>query len=272
MKIKVLIAALGVLALSALPILAEEEDFKWTGRMSSGQVLTIKGVNGDVEAEPSASDSVEVLAMKRGRRSDPSQVEIEVIEHGDGITVCAVYPTPRGKEPNECLPFGQGRMSTRNNDVVVDFLIRVPADVDFTGITVNGKVKALDLAGNVDARTVNGGINIRTEGFAQATTVNGSISAQMGRADWEGDLDFKTVNGSITLNFPSDLQTHVRAETLNGSIRSDFDVGGSRRASFRQGGRKRKLNGSIGSRESGRELRLETVNGSVKIRRGRVLR
>jgi hypothetical protein len=45
------------------------------------------------------------VATKHGRRSDPAEVEIEVVEHAGGVTICAVYPSP-GSRPNECR---QGR-------------------------------------------------------------------------------------------------------------------------------------------------------------------
>ena len=46
----------------------------------------------------------------------------------------------------------------------------------------------------------------------------------MGRADWSSDLAFKTVNGSIRVTLPASASTTVDAETVNGSIVSDFAV------------------------------------------------
>ena len=42
--------------------------------------------------------------------------------------VCAVYPSRNG-QPNECKPGHGGRMNTRDNDVNVSFVVRVPAIV-----------------------------------------------------------------------------------------------------------------------------------------------
>ena len=66
-------------------------------------------------------------------------------------------------------------LRSRNNDVKVDFTVIVPAGVAFVGRTVNGGVKAIDLTGDVEARTVNGNITLATGGYARAKTVNGSI-------------------------------------------------------------------------------------------------
>jgi DUF4097 and DUF4098 domain-containing protein YvlB len=96
-------------------------------------------------------------------------------------------------------------------------------------------------------------------GVALANTVNGSINASMGRADWPGDASFRTVNGGIALTVPSVLNAELRATTVNGDITTDFPV--TVTGSFDR----RRLNGTIGS--GGHELSLSTVNGSIKLLR-----
>src|SRR5205085_2514603 len=82
----------------------------------------------------------------------------------------------------------------------------------FAGHTVNGEVEAHDLGADVEAYTVNGSIHVSTSGVARAHTVNGSITAVMGRADWSDELEFKTVNGGIDLTFPAGLSAEVEAK------------------------------------------------------------
>jgi Putative adhesin len=234
-------------------------EFRWHGALAAGRVIEIKGVNGSVVAEPSTGGEVEVVAVKRARRSDPESVHIDVVQHGDGVTICAVYPNVEGREPNTCAPGDGGHMNTRDNDVSVNFTVRVPAGVRFTGRTVNGKVEAENMGADVDAATVNGSIRVSTNGIARAKTVNGSIAASMGRADWTGEMDLKTVNGGIDVSFPESLSATVEAKTLNGEITSDFPL--TVTGSFNR----HHLSGTVGG--GGRELRLETVNGSVQIHR-----
>ena len=105
-------------------------DFTWRGAVSSGEFIEIKGVNGDVIAERATGQDVEVRAEKSARRSDPGDVRIEVVEHSGGVTLCAVYPSSRGRE-NSCEPGSGGRNSVRNNDVQVIFHVKVPAGVGF---------------------------------------------------------------------------------------------------------------------------------------------
>ncbi len=233
------------------------QDFRWTGQIDRGDAVEIRGVNGEVRALLSSGTQVEVSAEKReGRRGDPADVTIEVVQHEDGVTICAVYPSRR--DVNECRP-GGGKMNVRDNDTKVDFTVRIPAGVRFEGHTVNGDVTAEGLESDVSTATVNGSVHVSTAGYATASTVNGSIRAEMGRADWTGGLDFSTVNGSITVTLPGEVHADVEASTVNGSIETDFPLTISGRFSSKR------MQGVIGT--GGRELRFETVNGSIKLRR-----
>ena len=233
-------------------------EFRLREPLAAGRTLEIRGINGNVSAEPSAGGEFEVVATKRARKSDPDEVRIEVVRHAEGVLICAIYPNTGG-EPNTC-EVNHGRSQVRDNDTTVNFNVRVPAGVNFHGRTVNGKVDAEGLGADVDAKTVNGSINVSTTGLARAQTVNGSITAVLGRADWPTGLEFKTVNGSIDLTLPASLSARVEAKTLNGEITSDFPMTVSGTIS------RRRLSGTIGG-GGDRQLILETVNGSVQIRR-----
>jgi hypothetical protein len=234
-------------------------DFRWSGRVASGGTIEIKGILGNIKAEASSSGEAEVVAVKSGRRSDPKEVEIRVVEHSGGVTICAVYPSGDPNRPNDCQVGENWHSSTHNNDVNVEFTVRVPQGVRFRGATINGSVETGALGSDVEASTVNGSIRITAAGIARASTINGSITASLGSANWTSPLEFKTVNGGITLDLPSDTSAEVRAETLNGDISSDFPMNTLTRV-----GRKH-LNGTIGN--GGRELSLKTINGSIRLRR-----
>lgn len=233
-------------------------EFRWREALAAGKVIEIKGVNGHVEATPSSSGEVEVVAVKSARRGNPEDVRIEVVRHSEGVTICAVYPNTGGRA-NTCEPGNRGHMNVRNNDTEVSFTVRVPSGVRFNGRTVNGRVEANNLTADVEATTVNGDVEVTTTGLASAKTVNGSITVVMGNADWSGDKEFKTVNGSIDISMPATLSAEVEVKTLNGSISSDFPL--TVQGAFSR----RHMTGTIGG--GGRSLQLETVNGSVNIRR-----
>jgi hypothetical protein len=259
MRQHLLSCAAGVALLLSPSFAAGDEDFRWRGAVPQGQTIEIKGVNGDVRAEPSGGNEVEVVAEKQARRDDPGSVRIEVVPHGGGVTICAVYPARAGAAPNECRPGEGGRMNVQNNDVTVRFTVRVPAGVQFTGRTVNGGVEAVRLNGDLQLATVNGSITFSTTGMARANTVNGSIRGEMGRADWSDRLEMSTVNGGITLTLPSTLSTEVRATTVNGDIDSEFPLTATGRIA------RRRIEGTIGG--GGRMLSLDSVNGSITLKR-----
>src|SRR4051812_46031772 len=100
-------------------VTAGAQDFQWHGAVAQGKAIEIKGVNGDVRAEPSGSNEVEVVAVKRANRDNPDSVRIEVVPHAGGVTICAVYPSRDGQRPNQCQPGDSGRMNVQNNDVSV---------------------------------------------------------------------------------------------------------------------------------------------------------
>jgi len=242
------------------------DEFHWSGRVAPGAAVEIKGINGDIRAEPATGDEVQVVAAKRSRRSDVNSVTVKVVEHAGGVTICAIYPNENSDNPNTCEPGpgGQGnssaKINVRDNDVRVDFIVRVPPHIGFIGRTINGEIGATSLASNVVSRTVNGSIKISTSGYAEATTINGEISAKLGDANWPQTLVFTTINGGINLDLPSNANTERKAETLNGSITSDFPLNMNSLTS------RRRISGRIGV--GGRELILKTLNGSINLRLG----
>jgi hypothetical protein len=242
----------------ALPQALFAADFHWQGRLAPGRVLQVYGVNGGIHASSAAGDEATVEAVKKAKRSDPESVEIKVIEHAEGVTICAVYPGREG-EANDCQPGGKGRMNVRDNDVSVEFTVQVPAGVRFVAKTVNGGIEAKGLSGDVDANTVNGGVSVDTAGEAHAQTVNGGITAALGRADGKGPLKFSTVNGGITVDLPASIGAEVKAQTVNGAIQTDFGL------TVTGGVVGKKLQGTIGG--GGRSLELNTVNGSIQVRK-----
>ena len=258
------LTALALAALIAPPTcMAQAPDFTWHGTLAAGKTIEIRGVSGRIDAEPASGNTIEVSATKRERRhGDAEDVKIEVVESTEGVTICAVYPTPRrSRRDNHCGAGRDYQMNTDNNDVEVNFTVKVPRGVRLEAGTVNGSIRATDLAGDASLSTVNGGIDVTTSGLVEAHTVNGDIDARIGRADWTGNLEFNTVNGGITLTAPASLSTDIEASTVNGAVDSDFPITISGRME------RRHLRGTIGTGGS-RSLELTTVNGGIELRKG----
>jgi len=251
--------SLTLLALLTLGAPLAGQDFHWKGSLPTSGTLEIRGINGLIRATRASGTEAVVNATKHAHRGDPDAVEIRVVEETGHVTICAVYPSRRSSRPNECRS-GGGNNDVRDNDTEVNFEVQLPAGVRLVAATVNGDVSGRDLASDAEISTVNGDVDVSTSGLARANTVNGSISARVGRGDWTGDLKFSTVNGGIRVALPDGVGCDVDASTVNGSIESDFPITVQGRM------RRQSLRGTIGS--GGRRMELETVNGSIELRRG----
>lgn len=276
-----LIAGIAASALSstACSVAAQRrtaETFVWQGQVAAGRTLAIKGVNGPVRAVAGSGSTARVEAIRSGRRSDPEEVEIVVLEHSDGVTVCAVYPSTVLRR-NVCAPGDAGSLNANNNDVQVEFQVTVPTGVNFTARTTNGSVTAagvearvqayttngdVEIAGGSQAvvRTTNGSVAVNTRGMAEARTTNGRITARIGALDGGTPLRFSTTNGSITLALPDGINANIDARTTNGRIESEFPVTVQGRLG------RNSLSGTIGA--GGQLIEAHTTNGGIRLERG----
>jgi hypothetical protein len=239
---------------------AQDNPFRWNGKMEAGQTLEVKGISGDIRAELSSGNTAEVVAEKRGRSSDFDRVEVRVVKEGDGITICAVYRPD--ENPDGCdMRDGGHRGHSDNIRVSVDYVVKLPAGVDFVGNTVSGDVDVKDVRSDVKASSVSGNVSVSTTGTGWGSTVSGDIDVEMASLDWK-EMDFKTVSGDITLRLPSAFAANVDFESLSGDIDSDFDLTLKGRQSRRWVGAH--VQATIGD-GGDRSLTLKTVSGDVRL-------
>jgi hypothetical protein len=245
------------LLLSACALAQDQgREFHWTGKLSPEQIVEIKNLNGTITAQGDSGDQVEVTAEKSG--PDADSVKIAVVPHGDGVTICAIYPGgATGAVTGPCEPGGKWHVDSHNSKVKVNFTVHLPANLRFAATSINGSVTAENMGRFVHADSVNGSVRVSTKQWAELSSVNGSIVGCMGSADWTGTLKISTVNGSIDLKMPSSLNADVRFSSVNGKLNSDFPL----TVSGSVGGHR--VEGQIG--KGGRKLVVDTVNGSVRL-------
>jgi hypothetical protein len=253
-----------VLAPAALAAQDRQSDRTWTlsERVPAGQWIRVRSVNGDLRVRASNSDKVEITATKNWRRGDPKDVRIETKKSSDGsILVCAFWT-----EDATCTEDSYRSNShndgwrRRDNDVSVDFDIRVPKGVKVGVFGVNSGVSVEGASSEVRAGTVNGSVDaVSMGGPVQASTVNGSVHATMGRFDGDQDLNYSTVNGTVVAEFTGDVDADIDLSTVNGRFQTDWPVTISGRID------PRRLKATLG--KGGRRIRMSTVNGNVELRK-----
>ena len=262
-----LLLALGAVTLLASPALSQDRSrdraFEWRGNIPAGRWIYVRNLNGDIRVEPTTGNQVEVTATKSWRRGDPEDVRIEVKKYGPGdqdVVICALW-----NENTECDEDGYrtrgSRRNRRDNDVSVEFRVRVPRGVRIGANSVNGGVTVEGATSEVKVGTVNGSVEATSSGGpVEASTVNGSVFARMGRLTGTEDLNYSTVNGSIQVEFDGELtDADVEMSTVNGRFEINFPITLQGRLNPRH------LRTRIGN--GGRRIRLTTVNGNVELRK-----
>jgi hypothetical protein len=235
-----------VLALASVP-------FSYDGALRPGQTLTVRDVNGEVRVR--TGDRLAIHATKHAERSDPNGVAIKVENRADGIVVCVRYPPEANRGCDEQRAHDN---NSENNDTAVDFDITVPHGVTLNARTVNGSVDVAN-DGVTDAATVNGSVRVEGRDVRSARAVNGSVHVRVTDGG-RGTLTAKTVNGSVDVALPRGTGVELTARTLTGEINAEgVEV---RHPRYGPGAR---ASATVG--DGARKLALETVNGSITLTR-----
>lgn len=277
----VFLAAVAPAASQAQEVGRNQALWTWDGRVESGRWFRLSSVNGPVTVEASADNMVHVRAEKVVRRGNASDVAFQVVQSGGDVRVCALWRRDYCDEDGTHSRRNDGD-DDRNDrrDVQVRFTVRVPSGVrvsagtvngdtrvrnlssEVRASTVNGRVEVLDVGGEVRATTVNGGVAVTTRtGPVNVSTVNGNIDVRMRSVPRAGEMKFNTVNGSVRVEAPESLDADVEMKTMHGSISSDYPVQLSGKFGPRH------ARGTIG--RGGRRIEMETLNGSIELRKGR---
>jgi hypothetical protein len=193
----------------------------------------------------------------------PHAVEVKQAMSGNDVVFCTLLgmhtsdTCAEGKQGHGAT-FSPWTLFNRHHPITVRYTVHVPAGVKVDVETVNGRIAAQNIAGNVKAETVNGDVVISTtNGTVNAETVNGSIIASMAQLPDSGDVHLETVNGSITSLLPEGIGGSISLENANGALTANYPHVTTDSAD--------KHHLRIKLDEGARRVRLETVNGSVNL-------
>lgn len=235
-----------VLALASVP-------FSYDGALRPGQTLAIRDINGEVRVR--TGDRLAVRATKHAEHGDPNEVAIHVENRPDGIVVCVRYPPDANRACDE------NRSTShvgRDNDTAVDFDVTVPHGVTVDAKNVNGSIDVTN-DGPVVAQSVNGNVRVEGRDVRSAAAVNGSVSVRI-LDRGTGEVNAKSVNGSIDVTLPPGTGIHLDASTLTGDISADGVT-----VSRPRYGPGAKATATLG--DGARRVTLRTLNGSITLKR-----
>jgi hypothetical protein len=198
---------------------------------------------------------VKVDAVKRAYSPERlSEVTIDVTNSADSVIIKTKYP-----ERNQTFE----TRNRENNPASVEYTLTVPrgARIDSADL-VNGSLDIEGVKGDVRVSLVNGEVKAGgLGGEVKLSTVNGAQEVNVTALDEAKGVTLNSVNGSIVLIVPSGANAQVRASTVHGAITNDFGL------TVNEGQYVgRDLTGQIGS--GGPRIRLNSVNGSITIKRG----
>jgi hypothetical protein len=224
-------------------------------RIAPGQQVWIRGLRGAISVEAARGDSLDVTAVKTYGASDPSAVTLVATPGPRGVIVCAMWGADGHCSGSD--DYRQGK--AQDNDVAVAFTVRVPRGVRVDASTVTGAVHITGASAPVVAQTVDGAVTVETSaGPVDVRTVNGSVHALIRGFAESGPVKVGTVNGSVTVELPARLDARVEANTMNGSVESDFPLTSTDKFAIRH------ATGTVGA--GGRQIELHAINGSVRIK------
>lgn len=226
--------------------------FSYEGTLAPGRTLHVADVNGSIHVH--GGDRLTIHAAKQADRGNPNAVTVRVDPVSDGLSVCVRYS---GETDRRCDDRGS-RYTTNNDDTRVDFDITVPRGVALEARTVNGSIEART-DGTISAATVNGTVAAEGADVTSVKSVNGSVRVRVLTGS-RSPLVAKTVNGSIDVALPAGSGAEIAARTLTGDINAPGLT--VQRPQFGPGAR---VDGRIG--DGSRHITAETVNGAIVVTR-----
>lgn len=217
------------------PMLAENDrsgqPYNWNGRVAPDQLLqmkdgsaTLAAVGGTLELIASHRSSCRASAMANDNHGQVAQMATE-----------AVHRVPNRNAGGFGRRASANQLATirvRNHNRRLNFILRMPAEVEFVSRTISDEIEANWIDNNLgsikvcpltsvrfDSLPVNGRLN--TTGPLQA--ISGSaVTTRTAEPNCLGAIELRTADGIISLDLLRILRATLGAEELNDGAASEF--------------------------------------------------
>jgi hypothetical protein len=253
------------------PERSRDSVFSYAKPMSAGQTLLLRNMSGSLSVEPSADNTLRVVANMtwRGDSTLPTDVTFKADTTADGVLVCAVFGKGRceengynGESNGSGMSIGRGRTRLGlggRSQAQVHFKVLVPAGVKLDMVLVDGDVVSASSA-PVRVRGVNGDLRVVTSvGPVRAETVNGDVDARMTTIVGTDSVKVATLNGNAFAFLPANVNATVDVATTTGTLISDFP------GTTSSGAMRNSINAVLGTGTT--PVRVRSMNGDAQLRR-----
>jgi len=272
--------------LACAPSKAQKQEFKEKvtrefalPNSAGASTLVIYNLNGFIHVEGTSASKVTLevdkqLTAKNQQELEVGKQEFKLAFEQVGDTIFAYIAEPFDTRPNRNR-HNEDRKKI-DYDFTLDFTVKVPRQMNLNVSTINrGDVMVRDVAGTLKVRNINGAIGLtNVSGVTDAHTINGNLEATYATAPAEAST-YYTLNGDIKVSYPANLSADLQFKTFQGEFYTDFsqvEILPTRVVKNQeQRGDKTvyKLNQTTSVRigKGGKNLRFETFNGSVYIKK-----
>ncbi len=286
MKKLLLIPILSGLVLSCTQTEAQElhakEKIHKEITVSNGGFMGLYNLNGSIKIEGYEGNKVIIDIDQTIEAENKSELEegkqelkLGFDQKGDSLTLYTAEPydtRPRSRH-------NKGDWNKRiEYHVFLNYVVKIPRGMNIRISTVNeGEISVSNVDGLIRANNVNGGITLKNiKGANDVHTVNGDVNINY-TALPPNDAKYYTLNGDLRITYPANFTADCQFKTFNGEFFTDFDEVEKLPAETiknkieKAGSTTYKLDKinrvRIGSK-GGKNLKFETFNGNIYIKKG----
>jgi DUF4097 and DUF4098 domain-containing protein YvlB len=213
----------------------------------AGATLEIREANGRVHVVAGDGETIEITATRiaKAPTEEAAQAALKEFTIEESVTTDGVS-----------LDGMRGTVGL-NKSRSVSYEVRVPRAISITVKGSNGDVEVDGIAGVLRVETSNGRVvATRLGDGADISSANGQIDLDFATIGASG-VRCKTTNGQIIVTIPTSTKATIAGRVTNGIVHTEnLTVQATEQST-------RRLDATIGG--GGPEIRLETVNGEVRV-------